>query len=561
MPVLTGATLLSPNYSYGSRATSDIDVLDTRWNPAQSLVGSAPAGSLSRVMATAAPRALAGYKCTSYLDDFYYRIHVVPASIDVGFLLGEDVRNVTVWNAHFTVKTYSAFSATGSEGIGVTPPVSPPYNFSALQEQVFLFNVTVEGPPQISAVYTWVIGGETVQLRIVGERTVPFSFEPDWADAVTETLAWRTDVIEARDGSEQRIALRSKPRRSFEYRFQAVGRDWFRLQNTLWGWHRYSFALPLWTDKSNLTADAGEGALALFLDTTSRGFTAGGQAIVTAGPGDYEVVAISAVTSSTVSLVRPLRRAWAALTTVYPVAIGHLPGNVPVAKLTDNVAQGALTMNLDPVRTDPRLPTAAAAVTHNGYEVVLQEPNWVGELDNSSEQDFGILDNDIGPRSYQVTQTFARTVRGYRWLLGSRTEIDTFRALLKRLNGRQKAVYIPTFAADMVLLENLLSGGTSMRVDSPKLASFIGVKRAYQRVMIEMTNGTRYYHSIINVSEDLDGSQIVGLSPSAATLIVPANVRRICFMPLFRLDSDEVVLTWQTDSVATVEASFRLVTE
>lgn len=562
MAVLTGATILSASHSYGSRVTTDLDDLTAEWSPTHSaLIGGSGYGTLTDVNAAANGRSLTGYKARSYVDDFYYRIHIIPGRIDVGSLIGDSVRNITLWNAHFSVKSYTGLTATGTDGITFTPPVAPPYNFAALEEQVFQFTIRIDGPPTIGARYTWAVGGEYVDLQIVGERTVPFAFPPDWSTSVTERLSFLTDVMVSRDGSEQRVALRSKPRRSFEYRFNAFGREWVRLQNALWGWHRYAFSTPIWTDVSELEADAPAGSSSLQLDTSNRGFAVGGQALIYSDANLFEVVSISGVTSSTVTLERETQKAWSRLSRVYPAAISHLPNSVPVQKLTDNVVTGAVTLNLDPVRTDPRLPVVAAAVTHDGYEVMLREPNWSAELDNSSEQDFGLLDNQTGATNYVVTQSFARTMRGMRWLLEGRAEIDDFRALLRRLNGRQKAVYIPTFSTDMTLLDAASSGASVIKVDCPKLAAFVGVNEAYRHIVIEMTTGILGYYQITSLTEDDDGAQLVGLSPSLSTSIVPGNVRRISFMPLFRLASDDVVINWITNTVATCEATFTLVTE
>ena len=53
--------------------------------------------------------------------------------------------------------------------------------------------------------------------------------EPDWTNGITETLEWKTDILQSYSGAEQRIARRLSPRRTFEFTILINGNERARL--------------------------------------------------------------------------------------------------------------------------------------------------------------------------------------------------------------------------------------------------------------------------------------------------------------------------------------------
>ena len=56
----------------------------------------------------------------TFLDDFYYRIHIRPGVIVLGNLLSAQVRTVEVWSGYFDPKLLSSLSIVGTDGIMFT---------------------------------------------------------------------------------------------------------------------------------------------------------------------------------------------------------------------------------------------------------------------------------------------------------------------------------------------------------------------------------------------------------------------------------------------------------
>ena len=128
----------------------------------------------------------------SSFDDWYYRIHVSPAEVNIGNLAGDVQRTVIVWNAYMHAVPFTDFALTNAEGIAADGDIEPPAEVAALEEFRYRFDVSIAGPAVINATATWTIDGEEFAVPITGQRTVLFSFRPDWKlSRVMDTYASR----------------------------------------------------------------------------------------------------------------------------------------------------------------------------------------------------------------------------------------------------------------------------------------------------------------------------------------------------------------------------------
>ena len=100
-----------------------------------------------------AARTLAGNLAPSYLLDFYNRILIVPAIVNVGSLAGLSVQNVEVWNGHFAPQALASITPTGADGMTLAGPAAPPTTFGTLESRLYTLSVSTSGPPTIAASY------------------------------------------------------------------------------------------------------------------------------------------------------------------------------------------------------------------------------------------------------------------------------------------------------------------------------------------------------------------------------------------------------------------------
>jgi hypothetical protein len=488
----------------------------------------------------------------------YDRIQIDPSSVELGNLVSAQTRLVYVWNGFFESKTVSSFSGVNTEGITVEEPYETPYALVPFQQVVYEFQVSLEGPAALDATYTIVVDGVDYVIEVTGSRAVLWPFGPNWGSPVLESLEWFTNVIVAYSGSEQRICLRSIPRRRLEFDFCAKLEESQRLDNILWGWQNRSFAVPIWQYKCKLTGPAAAGAVSIPLVTTSSGFVVGQTAVLMRSADYYEVIEIDAVASNSITPKRALELDWSAGDVIYPVAISNFESNVALDRRTSNVTVGRAIFLADPGQTDPFVPATAATDVYNSKEIVLQQPHWRGGIDSSSEFPFERVDSNTGPLNNSATRDTAMLNKRFIWHLSSRAEVASFRAFLGRCKGRNRSFYVPSWNDDFTLTQTVSPAAVTMFVKDIQYFNLVGTDPARAHLMIRLKDGSRFFrpiNSIGRTGNELSINFVTALGVEMNT----TNCKQISVVMLYRFESDRTTFQWLTNGVAVVDAMLKSV--
>lgn len=493
------------------------------------------------------------------MADWYNRIHVNPGAVDAGFVITDRSESLSVWNAYLVPKTLASLSALGFDGISLTQPSTPPLVYEPLREHFYSLNIDSIGPADINASLTFLFSGANAPVvRVTGSRILLFPFAPNWKNPLMESLEWRTDVQRAYDGTEMRRSLRVTPRRSIEYDF-TVRDDNVRLFEALtWVWQGRMFAVPMWMNRSNLTADVSVGATSISLPTTDLGFAADGIVVIFRSASDYEIVVADSVGPSSIALRYPLSRAWQEGDRVYPVLVGKMPVSMQTVRHTDRLITGKAEFMSSGHINDPFIPATAASVVYDGKEVVTTRPNWKSGIENTFSHEFVTLDGGTGAILWQQTETSGRISRPYSWLLKNRSEIAAFRAFVGRLSGQWKSCWIPSWHDDMTVVDLTVAGGSTLTIGGTLFPDYVGVDTARDRIAVVMNNGTTYYRKIGGVTV-VGPNTALQLDTPFPEDVGPLTVRRVYLLLHCRMAGDKVTIPWQTDSVADPQVVFTTV--
>lgn len=507
------------------------------------------------------PRVIASHTITSFIDDFYYRVHIRPTSLALGNVVSTQTYVVKVWNAWFVPQTLTGINGT-NDGVIAVGSGSLPMLFGALQEKSWHVSVTPDGPAVLDLCLTWDFSGvPSPSLPITGNRIIAWTLTPDWADGVTERLAWLTDIQTSPTGVEQRRAIRLSPRRTLEARILASRRERALLDLTLYGWGARIFALPVWHDQQWLTADIAVGARHIPCDTTHRDFSERGLALLLGEDAfTYEIVEIVGLINAALTLARPTLQAWPAGSRLFPVRTGQLVQQPVPKRQTDQTWSVEVVFRLTEASDWPQ---HFPAILYRSLPVLDALPDETEELTAGYQRLVQELDNSAGLVHMTDTAQMAFPVQSYRWLLYGRADQAAFRSLLYALRGRQKIVWLPTHADDMRLMATVASDAMTIDIEYVGYTRFANGKPGRRDIRLSLLDGTALYRRILSATEIGNDRERLVIDAPLGRLINPIEVSQISYLVLCRMDQDDIELLHETDSdgVAKVQTVFRGIRE
>lgn len=474
------------------------------------------------------------------ITDWYYRIHILPSLENLGNVVSNEVFTVGVWNAWLaTSQTLDTITPVNATGISLVGQPAPPLTFTPNQQLDYTLTILPLGPPTIDATYTFTFAdSEVVVLTILGSRITAWALTPDWESPVIEKLAWKTDKLRAWDGSEQRRALRIAPRRNVAFSTWMSKPEKAFVENQLFGWGALIWALPIWWDGQPLTVQSNPGDLVVLAHTDNRDFVAGGLAIILTDARTYEVIQIETFTSTQLNLARVVVGTWTIGAKLYPVRAARLLSTTRITRENGSIA--ALEPNFQIVEPCDWTP-ASGLPAYRGAPVLEDSPSVTDTYEGSYERETFTIDPQTGALEVIDTAGIGFPSNSHNWFFKGKTAHANFRALLYALQGQLSEIWVPSYEDDLLLVADIASSDTTIQCQNSGFGLFAGVLNR-QDIRIELNVGTVYYRRITGSSSITATTELLSISSSLG-VTVPANtVRRISFMCLSVLATDEITI-------------------
>lgn len=372
---------------------------------------------------------------------------------------------------------------------------------------------------------------------------------PNWADGVTESLEWLTDVLTSESGAEQRRKLRRFPRRTVEAQFLRAENDRQIIDISLVGMGRNEILLPIFWDKQTLVMKAPKGSLTIDGIFTHRYEFQPGKLALLRRPDtfDFEVIAIAGMQDDKLILAYQLKNDWDCCCELYPLSRARLLDSASVEARTRRVAGYTLRWELLDYLNVEQSWGDTPINTKSGLHVMTGlKHNWRESLQFELDRVVFMHDNSAGITLVTDVGKNADQQMRINVTLNGREQHESFMKLIYAMSGQHQQFQMPTMMDELTLVADIDAAQGALAVKQTGYSMFgLVSQNIRQWIMIELNGGTRYFSRVIS-TRVLGGVEYLFLEQTFGN-IKRKDVRLICWCPISRLGSDSVEITHRTD--------------
>jgi hypothetical protein len=484
-----------------------------------------------------------GTKVDSFLDDYYYRIHVTPATFAFGAVLSELIDEFYVWNSFFVQKTCDDITETFPDEFELDG-LADPFDLEALEYTTYTITVPKEGSATFESTITFDFG--TAGMRVVvlnGTRLIVFAFTP--LLKIPESLEWLTDIITPRDGigSEQRMSVRTIPRQRFTYSVPLkTEKEQSRFEAVMFGWQKRSFGLPIWTERVTHTATITAADDTITVDTTNADFRDDSYAIIWKSITEYEAVKIDTVAAGLLTLESPVVDTYTGTKFILPLRIAQVNSSVKKS----NLSAGLMIATVGFSVKDNILQTGyTPATTYKTFPVLEVGSKQFGRISKASGSDSDSFTQDYksGDFDYYSDSEFNMISQGWGFVNEDKAACWDFRLFLHSLYGMQGTVWVPTYKDDLAQADTIGAADTDFQIENIKLAENMTFNTLRTHLAFILPDGTTYYREITGIVELDDNIEVISIDAFLGEEIAVGGCM-ISFLDLCRRASDTALMDW-----------------
>lgn len=490
---------------------------------------------------------------------------IPQARWDLIYLLTVKYIQIYLYNPAATTSSIQV-NASGDDGVNILDgdtllPLIAPFDIPAEYTQSILFEVTLDGPPFLNAIFDFFISGQDpVEFRITGVRAPVVSGQiatilnfHNWVSLYTETLEWKTDVLIATNRSEQRIALRVLPRRSYGIEFLEIDNIREILETQLSGRKTEFFVIPTWHDVQAVSTTILAGSVLINYDNPEDyDFNIEGYLILFKLDGTYDRRRIIGMDTVSIVLDAPLDYDYTIGDFIAPCRYYQIIDPVKIQKYTDTISTFKATIYS--ISENFRINSGLLETYKDIYLFPLMDFISFENVALDIDHKWTILDNDTN-----IMAEIARDseepmyIRSILVKCFNRNDINLLLEFLYVIKGRWKPFWVINPTTSLELTATTLVGDLILYVKKVDYVASLKDCDARSYIRILYTDGTFEYRKITDsfinplypdVEElTIDGELLVDTGVS--------NVISIQWLELVRLNSDSINVTWHTTNTLT----------
>lgn len=274
-----------------------------------------------------------------------------------------------------------------------------------------------------------------------------FDFLPNWRNGVTENREYLTNIMVSHDQTEQRAALRSKPRCSMMYALLMHGADAARFNWLTTAGQAQVLRMPYWPHPSHLRAPAANGdAMVRLKESLPVWVVPGASLALLYGGKTSQLVKVAAVNGLDVTLAAEglVPGNWPAGALVYPTWEVRMPDAVQIKRHTPTVIEASITLTRQVSNTAEPVPALGPDMMYDGVEVLTRDINWRDGADADLTWLTSLMDGSRGRTAYEVLAKQQQRTSGGSIMLKDHADAAWWEAFFDRHKGRRGVFYAPS---------------------------------------------------------------------------------------------------------------------
>lgn len=443
--------------------------------------------------------------------------------------------------------------AANADAEGMTTDVVPGKTIKVGMSTRVIVTISDEGPLVYEAVFTFVSACSFDPFLVVSGTRAPklagnigYLFVPhNWENGFEETLAWMTDVLIAHDRTEQRVQMRTMPRRTWEFNFLAKGSTRRLLENVIASRTVRNYFSPVWRDAMPLEHAITSGDTSVLVDHVGFDYAVDRWVAVWSSDELFEIKKITSVQNGVVGVETAFSKNWSTGAMIAPARYCLLIDPRKVSRYTGDTAKyymsaRVLNEGLMDARYEPE--------TYLGLHVCPFKVNWASCEDEVNHK-WETLDNDTGLIEYDIQSAEPILSRNAGFLIEGRTDIDNFLRFLFERSGRLTPFWMSTEADDMKLVEDIAAGSKSIVIENIDYERSLKGNSSRSHFEIALHNGTVIRRKITDNMTLASGDEAFSFADAIVDAIAKEDVARVSWLELARFDADSVTIKWANNNV------------
>lgn len=342
-----------------------------------------------------------------------------------------------------------------------------------------------------------------------------------------ESVGFKTDIFESKNGTEQRTPLKDKARQTLNFDSVAVQKEVASVFNSQWGGIRHNWAVPLFHELQFVGDVSGD---SIICRTDIFSFYDGGLVLLK-NETEQVLVEVLKVEANGLFLFESVDIQNAEL---YPVRICFISGDIS-KKINNFIARSSISfVVIDEPEVQESIPAQFLAQDIYWFQLLLSS----GSLEVTLSQQQNMINNEVGVIFQNSDWDFARYSKQYRAMIHSAEDLYAYRQFLFRRKGKYRPFWLPTYEANMRCKSTGFISSV-MLIESDQYKQ-LGDARKHIAVR---SNQTWTAHTI--TASALVSGSTVQVTVSPALNKNASSIERISYLGLHRLDADSIDLHYQ----------------